>query len=65
VKNVAAIEQLEKAYKAISVSFPTENVSPQIDAEEAQTRIEGKKFADSLKSRIDEAEELVSINSSH
>lgn len=61
VKNKAAIEQLEKAYKSLSVSYPPDTVSSQIDAQEQQTRIEGKKFSESLDSRIKEAEELVRL----
>jgi len=59
VNNKAAIDQLEKSYKALSISYPPETLSAQIDAQEKQTAVEGKKFADSLSTRINEAEELL------
>lgn len=59
VNNKAAIDQLEKSYKALSIAYPPDNLAAKIDAEERATAIEGKKFADSLTARIGEAEELL------
>lgn len=53
IGNPALVDQLEKAYKAFSVPYPKEHLSPQIDAEERTAKEEVDAFVMESKERIE------------
>lgn len=55
-----AVEQLEKAYKSLSVSFPSDNnVSQQIAAQEREHKERGQKLIGKIKAETAESKELL------
>lgn len=59
VINKSVVDQLESAYKALSITYPKDTVSDQIAAQEAENQKEVEQFIKDSKEMIAEANKLV------
>lgn len=60
ITNKAVVDQLQAAYKSVSVPYPPDNISGHVDDQEKRSVVEYQEFTKISNAKISEAEELVS-----